>query len=181
MLSDIKALILDRDGTLIEHVHYLSDPKYVRILPGVKRGLKVLRDKKIKLFLHSNQSGVGRNYFSLEKVHECNLRMCKLLDFKFEEFEKVCIATEKPDDTITYRKPSPRFALEVMTEFGLNPSEICHVGDRLSDIVVSTEIGTRAIGVNTGLVNLEEEVKDAGLQGRFPIFNSFKEVIKYIV
>lgn len=56
----IKALVLDRDGTLIEHVPYLHKPEDVRLLPGVREGLAAARAGGLTLFLHTNQSGVGR-------------------------------------------------------------------------------------------------------------------------
>src|SRR5690606_10607629 len=73
-----KALVLDRDGTLIRHVHFLADAAAVEILPGVREGLKGVIEAGVLLFLHSNQSGVGRGYFSMEAVEACNRRMIEL-------------------------------------------------------------------------------------------------------
>ena len=50
MTSRVKGLILDRDGTLIEHVPYLADPAGVVILPGVREGLEQARAAGLKLF-----------------------------------------------------------------------------------------------------------------------------------
>jgi len=179
VLNNIKAIILDRDGTLIEHVHYLSNPDEVRLLPGVKAGMKFLKKSNVRLFLHSNQSGVGRGYFGLTDVYNCNLRMEELLDLGSNVFDRMCIATEKPNDPIIYRKPSPKFALEIMRDFKFKASEICHVGDRSSDLIVAEEIGTKAIGVNTGLVDLKAELNKLGLSGHFPIMDSFDKAVEY--
>ena len=64
----IQYVVLDRDGTLIRHVPYLSRPEQVEVLPGVVAGLTELRKAGCKLFLHTNQSGIGRGYFSLEEA-----------------------------------------------------------------------------------------------------------------
>lgn len=92
----IPAVILDRDGTLIKHVHYLRDAGKVQLIEGVKEGLKNLMESGIKLFLHTNQSGVGRGYFPIKDVHLCNNKMMTLLGCD-RVFEDVCIATESPE------------------------------------------------------------------------------------
>ena len=58
------AVLLDRDGTLIEDKHYLSEPSGVALLPGVGPALSRLVQAGHRLFLVSNQSGVGRGYFT---------------------------------------------------------------------------------------------------------------------
>ena len=59
---------LDRDGTLIVEKNYLSDPALVELLPGVSQGLNRLRRAGAGLIVVSNQSGVGRGYFTLDDV-----------------------------------------------------------------------------------------------------------------
>ena len=54
------AVFLDRDGTLIEHVHYLSDPAHVRLLPGAAEALQRLRRAGFARVLVTNQSAIGR-------------------------------------------------------------------------------------------------------------------------
>ncbi len=60
-----QAVFLDRDGTLIENRHYLASPEGVAVLPGVREGLARVRAAGAKLFLFTNQSGVGRGMFTL--------------------------------------------------------------------------------------------------------------------
>ena len=62
------AVFLDRDGTLIEEKHYLHRPEQVVIYPGVAAALRRLRETGFKLIVISNQSGVGRGYFTLADV-----------------------------------------------------------------------------------------------------------------
>ena len=66
------AVFLDRDGTLIEHVHYLSDPASVRLLPGAAEALKKLRRAGFAAVLVTNQSAIGRGMFTedrLDQIH----------------------------------------------------------------------------------------------------------------
>lgn len=172
-------MILDRDGTLIEHIEYLKNPKDVKLLPGVRQGLKFFKSQNIKLFLHTNQSGIGRGFYALSDVYACNKRMEELLDLGENIFERICIAGEKPNENIYYRKPSPNFVIEISKQYKLDFSEIVHIGDRLSDICISLEVGSVAIGVNTGLVDLRNEIQQYK-KGKFVVVDNFDEVIKYM-
>ena len=74
-----RAVFLDRDGTLIEDKDYLHRPEDVVIFPGVGPALKRLQDAGFKLFIVTNQSGVGRGYFPIEDVHEVHEFLCREL------------------------------------------------------------------------------------------------------
>ena len=177
----IKAVVFDRDGTLIKHIPYLSRPEFVCLLEGVQEGIRKLLQKDIKLFIHSNQSGVGRGYFTFADAEACNQRMLELLGFKKSPFERICMAPEAPESPAVYRKPSPLFANELIVQYGFNAKEMCYVGDRGSDMQTAFNAGTLGIGVDTGLDNLEEELRELGLRDRYPVFNSFLDVISSIL
>ena len=174
------ALILDRDGTLIEHVPYLADPAQVRLLPGAAESLSIARRSGARLFLHSNQSGIGRGLFDPSAVRACNERMFELLGMGPGVFERICIAPEHPDEPSTYRKPSPAFAREILRDFALQPAEICYIGDRGSDLATARAAGTRGVGVATGLDDLRAELRDLGLADEFPVFDSLHAAICYL-
>ena len=176
----IKALVLDRDGTLIEHVPYMHKPEEVRVLPGVREALAAAQAAGLKLFLHTNQSGVGRGLFTLAEAEACTARMIEMLGIGPAPFTKICTAPEHPKEPAVYRKPSPRFAREIMAEFALGPQEICYIGDRGSDLETGHAAGTCAIGVATGLDDLAAELREAGL-GHYPIFPSFRAAIDHVL
>src|SRR6476620_699626 len=72
-------VFLDRDGTLIEHVHYLSDPGLVRILPGAAEAIKRLRRAGFACVLVTNQSAVGRGMIAEARLHEIHAEMDRQL------------------------------------------------------------------------------------------------------
>jgi D-glycero-D-manno-heptose 1,7-bisphosphate phosphatase len=115
------ALFLDRDGTIITHKHYLHRPEEVELVPTAAAVLKRARDQDWKLFLLTNQSGVGCGLFRMEDVELVHSRMLELLGLPADFFTGICIAPEAPDQLILYRKPSPRFILEAMQPHGLVP------------------------------------------------------------
>jgi len=174
-----KAVILDRDGTIIEHIPYLSEPSEVRLLPGVAGGLLRLKEAGMALILHSNQSGVGRGMFDLRAVQACNSRMLELLGMS--SFERMCIAPERPDEPAEYRKPSSRLADEICRDLRLRPSALCYVGDRGTDLATAAAAGTAGIGVRTGRGNLDVELEELGLVGRYPIVDDFSQVVDVIL
>ena len=139
-----KALFLDRDGTLIVKHDYLADPARVELLPGVREVLHRFMARGYRLFLFTNQSGVGRGMFKLETVHRCNERMLELLGLPFPGFTEICIATETPDMPTVYRKPSPRFITEMMSKYALTPAECWMVGDMPCDVQAGLNAGVKA-------------------------------------
>lgn len=148
MFSDYTALFLDRDGTLIVDRNYLSKPADVQLLPGVKETLHVLKKRKYLFFLFTNQSGIGRGYFTLQEVEICNKRMMELLEFTDQFFTRVCIAPGIPTMPDPYRKPSPKFIFECLDEFQLDPNKCWMVGDKPTDIQAgnNAHIHTIALG-----------------------------------
>lgn len=146
----MKALFLDRDGTLIVDKAYLADPAGVELIPGVREGLARARALGYKLFLFSNQSGIGRGYFTLDDAHRCNARMEELLALGPGLFADVCLPPEVPEQPSLYRKPSPRFILESIARHGLDPRHCHMVGDRETDVRAGLNAGIRAVGICTG-------------------------------
>lgn len=181
MTAPVKALVLDRDGTLIVHVPYLAEPEQVKLLPGVREGLRRAIEAGLRLFVHSNQSGVGRGYFTMEAVHACNRRMIELLDLGEAPFTRICIAPERPDQPSVYRKPSPAFAREIAAEHGFALDELCYVGDRASDLEAAEKAGTQGVGVATGLDDLAAEIAQAKLAKTYPVLPSFDAAIEYLL
>lgn len=128
-----KAVFLDRDGTIIFDAHYLSDPAQVKLLPNAAQALALLREAGFMLFLFTNQSGIGRGYFTIDDAHRCNQRMIELLGLGPTVFTDICIAPESPDQPAVYRKPNPRFINETVVRYGIDRAPSWMVGDKTID------------------------------------------------
>ena len=146
----MKALFLDRDGTLILDKHYLADPAGVELIPGVADALRRARALGFRLFIQTNQSGIARGLHTLDDVHRCNERMDELLGLPRPIWDGVCIAPESSEQPSLYRKPSPRFILESITRYELDPAQCWMVGDRVSDLEAGLNAGIHAVAVCTG-------------------------------
>lgn len=176
----MNCVFLDRDGTLIRHVPYLCDPTQVQLLPTVVEGLELLKSSGCKLFLHTNQSGIGRGYFSLQQAHACNEAMLRQIGLGPQLFVDVRICPEAPHQQIVYRKPSPRYGQEMLVEYSLRLSDICYLGDSVSDLLTAKNLGCTGVGVNTGLVDLRGELQQRGLQEAFKVHDSFLQAASYV-
>src|SRR5438477_9537978 len=146
-----RAIFLDRDGTMIVEKNYLHRPEDVDIFPATPIGLKKLCDAGFKLFIVSNQSGVGRGYFTLTDVNRVNERLVELLAHDGVRFEKIYIALEAPEQPSRGRKPSPQFLFDARDEFSIDLSQSYMVGDKLIDLECGWNAGVRkSILVRTG-------------------------------
>lgn len=144
-----EALFLDRDGTLIKWVDYLHEPGEVVLEPGIAQALWKVKNAGCRLFLHTNQSGVGRGYFPMSSVHAVNDEMFRQMGVEQDFFDEICIASDDPSNLNdrTYRKPSPRFELEMIEKYGLEKTACYMIGDSISDIEAGLNAGIRSIGL----------------------------------
>jgi D-glycero-D-manno-heptose 1,7-bisphosphate phosphatase len=165
-----KALFLDRDGTLIIDQDYLSDPAGVVLLPGVVDGLRHARALGYRLYLFTNQSGIGRGYYTLDDAHRVNARMESLIGLPAPLFDDICIAPEAPDQPSLYRKPSPRFIHEMIGKHALDPRQCHMVGDRESDIAAGRAAGIRSVALTTGKLTRADWEK---FSPALPIYDDF--------
>lgn len=157
------AIFLDRDGTMIEDANYLSRPEQVKIFPATRVGLKKLQDTGFKLFIVSNQSGVGRGLFTLADVEKVNTKLCGDLARDGIRFEKIYIAPEKPEAPSRGRKPSPQFLFDARDEFGVDLAQSFMIGDKLIDLECGWNAGVnKSFLVRTGYgAEVERESPDA--------------------
>jgi D-glycero-D-manno-heptose 1,7-bisphosphate phosphatase len=146
-----RAVFFDRDGVLIEEKHYLHRAEEVVLFPGAGRALRRLQDAGFKLFVVTNQSGVGRGYFTMADVDKVHSFLAGELARDGVRFEKIYVAPEAPDQPSRGRKPSPQFLLEARDEFGLDLSQSCLVGDKLIDLECGWNAGVKhCLLVRTG-------------------------------
>ena len=114
----------------------------------------------------SNQSGVGRGYFTLAEVEKVNQHLLRELGRERVRFEKIYIAPEAPDAPSRGRKPSPQFLLDARDEFGVDLAQSYMIGDKLIDLECGWNAGVKqCLLVRTGY-GAELERTSAGQAGR---------------
>jgi D-glycero-D-manno-heptose 1,7-bisphosphate phosphatase len=172
----VKALFLDRDGTLIVDKVYLADPAGVEVIPGSGEALLRARRLGYRLYLFTNQSGIGRGFHTLEDTHRVNRRMEELLGLPPPLFDEVCIAQEAPGAAVVYRKPSPRFILETIERNGLEPAQCWMVGDSSADAAAARAAGIRAALLRTGKVPPDSLPEVA--EQKIPVFDDLAAFVR---
>jgi len=146
-----KAVFLDRDGTLNVEKEYLSDPEALVLFPHLGPALRSLMKAGYQLFIVTNQSGIGRGYYSQDDMRRVNERLCAVLEKQDVRFAEIYFAPEAPDQPSRGRKPSPQFLLDARDAFNIDLSQSFMVGDKISDLGCGWNAGVRhSILVQTG-------------------------------
>lgn len=143
-------VLLDRDGTLNVERNYLSDPDQLELIPGAAAALKRLRELGYGLAVVTNQSGVGRGYFTYDAVERVHDRLRALLAEQGASVDGIYICPHAPDQACDCRKPSPGMARQAQADFGFDPAESIVIGDKKADIDLGRAIGAATILVRTG-------------------------------
>ena len=142
------AVFLDRDGTLMEEAHYCSHPDQVRIIPGVTEALRALQDAGYRLVIVTNQSGIGRGYYTLADYEAVQARLFELLGD--DVIDATYFSPEAPETPSPLRKPSPGMLLKAARDLGLDLARSWMVGDKAIDVQCGLNAGVRPILVCTG-------------------------------
>jgi len=144
----LPAIFIDRDGTLMEEADYCSDPNAVRIIPGVPEALIQLRDAGYRLVIITNQSGIGRGYYTLADYQSVQVRLLENLGKDLIDGTYFC--PEAPEAGSPRRKPLPAMVFEASRDLGLDLSRSWFIGDKAIDVQCGHAAGTRSILVRTG-------------------------------
>ena len=143
-------LFLDRDGTVIREVHYLSDPDKVVLEKGVAKGLQRFSSAGYRLVVVSNQSGVGRGLITEEDVAAVNGRVIDLLAAEGVYISSWHHCPHLPDDRCTCRKPGPAMFEAAATIHPVDWSQSVMVGDKPSDVQAGLSLSMKVALINTG-------------------------------
>ncbi len=141
---------LDRDGTLIEERNYLADPDQAVLLPGVAEGLKALMDQGFRLLVVSNQSGIGRGYFSETEAHAVNARVDEMLRAQGVDIAAWYICPHAPEQPCDCRKPSPGMVDQACAAFAVDLSSSIMIGDKDIDLQLAGNTGMTGFLVTSG-------------------------------
>jgi len=156
------AVFVDRDGTLVREVGYLADPADLDVLPGAAEALRGLAAAGYALVVVSNQSGVGRGLFGIERVHEAMARLRAQLRAAGVELDGVYFCPHRPDQGCPCRKPAIGLLRRAAEDLHLGLSGSWMVGDKRIDVETGRRAGAGAILVRTGYGRDEEAARSDG-------------------
>ncbi len=145
------AVFLDRDGTLIEEVNYLSRVEDLRLFPFTQSAVKSLKDNGFLVIVVTNQSGIGRNVYTEADMHLIHSALQAQLENGIDAFY---FCPHLPCDGCKCRKPGIGMIESAMTDFEIDMKNSWMIGDKKIDIetgqagqmstsLVSTGYGTQ--------------------------------------
>lgn len=162
-----KAVFFDRDNTLIIDSDYMHKIEDFKLYPDTISSLKSIQSKGYKIFIVTNQSGIGRGYFSLDQMHEFNRHMLKCFKENEIEITDLVYCPHSPDDKCDCRKPEPRLINELIHKYDIDKSNSYMVGDKLSDAQAGKNAGI------TGILLKKES-------DSFQSFGTLTEIAKFL-
>lgn len=140
-----KAVLFDRDGTLIHDVPYLADPAQVRPVDGAITALNRLRSTGVAIGIVSNQSGVARGLIRPEQLAEVNARVDRLLG----PFDTWQVCPHRDEDACNCRKPEAGLVRAAARQLGVEPRDCVLIGDIGADVQAALRAGAGAVLVPT--------------------------------
>lgn len=145
-----KAIFFDRDDTLIHDKHYMHKLEDLNFLDETFDVLKTAQKLGYKIFIVTNQSGIGRGYFQEEDMHRFHDHMLSKLKEEGIEIEEIAYCPHAPEANCECRKPGPKLIIDLCEKFDIDKNLSFMVGDRDSDINAGISAGVKTIKIEPG-------------------------------
>lgn len=144
-------IILDRDGVinLDSDAYVKSADEWIAIDSSIE-AIAMLHKAGHRIFVATNQSGIGRGYFSIETLDAMHQKMLELVHQTGGEITGIAFCPHAPDDQCACRKPKPGLLIDLALKFDITLNSAIVIGDSLRDLQAATKAGSKAILVLTG-------------------------------
>jgi D-glycero-D-manno-heptose 1,7-bisphosphate phosphatase len=169
------AVIFDRDGVLNEDYGYAYEPEKLVWIPGARAAIKRVNAAGGLVLIATNQSGIGRGYYSEDQMHGFHAEMMRQLaesgaridaiyfcPFHEDAIEDRYRQADHPD-----RKPNPGMVLRALKDFGIDPKRALMIGDKPADVKAANAAGVD--GYLYGEGDLEDFLLDAASRTGLPL------------
>src|SRR5437588_10959379 len=148
------AVFVDRDGTIMHDADYCSDPKQVQIFDGAAAALRRLKDAGYKIIVITNQSGIGRGFFSGKQYRAVESDVLRQLGDTLIDGTYFC--PDAPGKPSKCRRPAPGMVLAAARDHDVDRSQSRLIGDKEIDAECAHNAGVRAIPVRTGFYKMKD-------------------------
>jgi D-glycero-D-manno-heptose 1,7-bisphosphate phosphatase len=140
-----RAIVLDRDGTIIVDHGYLDDPARIEFLPGALQALRLWHGRGHPIVIVTNQSGIGRGKLTAARAHEVNARLQQMVEAGGARLDGIFVCPHSPEDGCDCRKPQTRLVLDAAARLGFDPAQAVVIGDKSSDVELGRRLGAIAM------------------------------------
>ena len=172
-----KLIILDRDGVINkDSADCVKSADEWEPLDGSLEAITRLNSAGYKVVIATNQSGVGRGYFSMDELGEMHAKLRLLLAEKGGLIDAIFVCPHTPDDNCLCRKPSPGMVEEIKLRYKVDqPAQVYAVGDSLRDLQAAASAGFKPWLVLTG--NGQKTCQDPAFDPTTPTSNNLAAMV----
>jgi len=147
----MKLVILDRDGVINEDsTDYIKSPEEWRPIPGSLEAIARLNHAGYKVYVASNQSGLGRGLFDIEALNAIHLKLHLELQKHGGRIEAILFCPHRPEEACSCRKPRPGLYQQIAQRTHQSLLDVPIIGDSLRDLEAALAVQARPILVLTG-------------------------------
>jgi len=147
----MKWLIVDRDGVInVESDAYIKSPDEWQPIPGSLEAIARLSQAGYRVYVATNQSGVGRGLFDTGMLLQIFQKMQKAAAELGGRFDGIEFAPEHPDQATDLRKPAPGMLRDLARRLQTPLDGVPFIGDTASDVQAARAAGARPVLVRTG-------------------------------
>lgn len=145
------AVIFDRDGVLNVDTGYAYDPARLEWMPGAMAAVARVNRAGVVAVITTNQSGIGRGYYTEDQMHEFHAEMIRQLDGIGAHIDAIYFAPhheDAPEERYRVadhpdRKPNPGMLIKALESFGVAPADAIMIGDKDSDMEAARRAGVK--------------------------------------
>ena len=142
MNSNLKLVILDRDGTINRaSEEFVKSPEEWHPLPGALEAISRLNHAGFHVVLATNQSGLGRGLLDMGALNAVHAHMLKSLAALGGRIDAIFYCPHAAEEVCNCRKPAPGLLLQIAERYGLSLSGVPYVGDSLRDMLAAQAAG----------------------------------------
>lgn len=163
-----KAVFLDRDGVINFDYGYIGTIDRFKIIPGVVESLKIFQLHKYLIIIITNQSGIGRRYFSITDYEKVNKHMKKIFSDNKVYITDVFHCPHVPEDNCFCRKPKPGMLIDAIKRYKIDVNKSILFGDHVRDILA---------GINAGI---KENIMINDNPDKFKSYLTYPSLDKYL-
>jgi D-glycero-D-manno-heptose 1,7-bisphosphate phosphatase len=145
-----RAIFLDRDGLINKDNEYISTIDNFEFIPRTIDALKKASQSNYKLIIITNQSGIGRGYYTIEDYKKVEKYMLDYFEKNNIKIDKVFFCPHNIDEGCECRKPKTKFFMQSQKEFNIDLTQSFMIGDKTADIKAGHDAGCKTILVKTG-------------------------------
>ena len=174
-------IVLDRDGVINQDSDaYIKNPDEWYAIKGSLDAIKRLNDAGYGVCVATNQSGLGRDLFSIEALAAIHQKMMNELEAMGGRIDLIAFCPHHPDAGCVCRKPKTGLLQAINEQFPLDPDTTWMVGDTGKDIECARRIGIRGALVKTGKGQHE---LDSGVVSceTTPVFSDLSEFVNWLL